>query len=67
MLFWDSPKIIWQTEVRSYKPQEQKAQAGSPALYMDMARSLPSRANTPSSTSVSNINYMSKVPYRKTN
>ena len=61
------PQIIWQTEVRSYKPQEQKAQAGSPALYMDMARSLPSRANTPSSTSVSNINYMSKVPYRKTN
>ncbi|WP_319420041.1 phycobilisome rod-core linker polypeptide [Pleurocapsa sp. FMAR1] len=61
------PQIIWQTEVRSYRPQEQKAQAGSPALYMDMARSLPSRANTPSSTSVSNINYMSKVPYRKTN
>ncbi len=61
------PQIIWQTEVRSYRPQEQKAQAGSPALYMDMARSIPSRANVPSSASVSNINYMSKVPYRKTN
>lgn len=60
------PQIIWQTEVRSYKPQEDKAQAGNPALYMDMARSLPRRANAPSSGSVTNINYLSKVPYRKT-
>lgn len=59
------PQIIWQSEVRTYRPQEEKAKAGSPALYMDMARSLPSRANAPGSTSVSNINYMSKVPYRK--
>ncbi|MEL6501122.1 MAG: phycobilisome rod-core linker polypeptide [Cyanobacteria bacterium J06629_2] len=60
------PQIIWQSEVRSYRPQEEKPKAGSPALYMDMARSLPSRANAPSSSSVSNLNYLSKVPYRKT-
>ena len=60
------PQIIWQSEVRSYKPQEEQAREGSPALYMDMARSLPSRANAPTTTSISNINYMSKVPYRKT-
>ena len=60
------PQIIWQSEVRSYRPQESKPREGSPALYMDMARSLPSRANAPTTTSISNINYMSKVPYRKT-
>ena len=60
------PQIIWQSEVRRYTPQEQKPKAGSPALYLDMARSLPTRANAPSTSSATNINYMSKVPYRKT-
>ncbi len=59
------PQIIWQTEVRRYTPQESKPQAGSPALYLNMARSLPNRANTPSTTSATNISYMDKVPYRK--
>lgn len=58
------PQIIWQSEVRSYIPQEQKAKAGSPALYMDMARSLPNRANAPSTGSVTNMDYLSKVPSR---
>ncbi len=60
------PQIIWQSEVRRYTPQEEKPKAGSPALYLDMARSLPSRATAPSSTSsVSNIgNYLDKVPSR---
>ncbi len=60
------PQIIWQSEVRRYTPQEAKPKAGSPALYLDMARSLPARANAPSTSSATNINYMSKVPYRKT-
>ncbi len=60
------PQIIWQSEVRRFTPQDQQLQEGSPALYLNMARSLPSRGNAPSSASVSNINYMSKVPYRKT-
>ena len=61
------PQIIWQSEVRTYQPQESKPRAGSPALYLSMARSLPNRANTPSSTAASNVSdYMSKVPYRKT-
>lgn len=58
------PQIIWQSEVRTYTPQEQKPQAGSPALYMDMARSLPNRATAPKTGSVTNMNYMSKVPSR---
>ena len=59
------PQIIWQTEVRRYTPQDKKPQAGSPALYLDMARSLPSRANVPSTNSATNIDYLNKVPYRK--
>ena len=59
------PQIIWQSEVRRYTPQEQKPKAGSPALYLDMARSLPTRANAPSTTSATNIDYLSKVPYRR--
>ena len=60
------PQIIWQSEVRRYTPQEAKPKAGSPALYLNMARSLPNRANAPSTSSATNINYLSKVPYRKT-
>ena len=60
------PQIVWQTEVRRYTPQEEKPKAGSPALYLDMARSLPTRANAPSANSATNIDYLSKVPYRKT-
>lgn len=59
------PQIIWQSEVRTYQPQEEKPRAGSPALYMDMARSLNSIPIVVNSTSVSDINYMSRVPYRK--
>ena len=60
------PQIVWQTEVRRYTPQEEKPKAGSPALYLDMARSLPTRANAPNASSATNIDYLSKVPYRKT-
>ena len=60
------PQIIWQSEVRRYTPQEAKPKAGSPALYLDMARSLPTRANSPNAGSATNIDYLSKVPYRKT-
>ncbi|WP_036478911.1 phycobilisome rod-core linker polypeptide [Myxosarcina sp. GI1] len=58
------PQIIWQTEVRRYTPQEKQSRPGSPALYLDMARSLPNRANTPSRVSAMNIS-LDKVPYRK--
>ena len=60
------PQIVWQTEVRRYTPQEKQAKAGSPALYLDMARSLPTRGTAPSTGSATNVDYMSKVPYRKT-
>lgn len=59
------PQIIWQTEVRRFVPQEKKAQAGDPSGYLDMARSLPTRANVPPKVSAMNIS-LDKVPYRKT-
>ena len=59
------PQIIWQTEVRRFTPQEKQPKAGSPALYLNMARSLPNRSNAPSTNSATNIDYLSKVPYRK--
>ena len=58
------PQIIWQTEVRRFVPQDRKPQAGDPSLYLNMARSLPNRANSPSRVSALNIS-LDKVPYRK--
>lgn len=58
------PQIIWQSEVKRYIPQDKKPTAGDPSLYLDMARSLPKRANTPPKVSAMNIS-LDKVPYRK--
>jgi phycobilisome rod-core linker protein len=58
------PKAVWQSTVRSYKPQEQKPKAGSPANFLDMARSISPRGGTPSNTSMSNIDIFAKVPRR---
>ena len=57
------PQVMWQNQVRRFVPQEQQAQAGSPFLYLNMARSLKSKGNPSPRVSASNIN-MSKVPYR---
>jgi phycobilisome rod-core linker protein len=57
------PQIIWQSEVRRYSPQEQQPKAGDPAMFLDMARSLPQRANVPPKVSAMNIS-LNSVPYR---
>lgn len=59
------PQVIWQQEVRRFVPQEQKPKTGSPALYLDMARSLRNRGVSGSQLAASNVD-MNKVPYRKT-
>ena len=59
------PQVIWQAEVRRFIPQDQKPKTGSPALYLDLARSLQKRAITGSPIAASNVD-LSKVPYRKT-
>lgn len=59
------PQIIWQTTVRRFTPQEKQPKAGSPALYMDMARSINATGNTPKTLSTANIDINKSVPYRQ--
>lgn len=58
------PQSIWQTAVRSYRPQEQQPRAGDPALFMGMAQKLQSRGNQPSRVSTERIDFIKGVPYR---
>lgn len=59
------PQIVWQNEIRRYIPQEQKAKAGDPSLYLDMARGLNSAKGNPSPrVSALNINIEASVPRR---
>lgn len=58
------PQVIWQNEVRTFKPQDKQARAGDPSLFMDMARSINPTANAPQRISALNIDYERTVPYR---
>ncbi len=59
------PQAIWQTTVRSYVPQDKQPKAGSPANFLDMARSINARGNMPQKISAQNIDYERSVPYRR--
>ncbi|MEX0271290.1 phycobilisome rod-core linker polypeptide [Leptolyngbyaceae cyanobacterium UHCC 1019] len=59
------PQFVWQTTVRSYVPQEQKAVAGSPSQFLNMARNLNPQGNAPQRISALNIDIEKSVPYRK--
>ena len=59
------PQIVWQTTVRSYVPQDKKPKAGSPALFLDMARGISPRVNNPQRISATNIDIENLVPYRR--
>ncbi|MBE9078133.1 phycobilisome rod-core linker polypeptide [Romeria aff. gracilis LEGE 07310] len=61
------PQIIWQSEVRKFKPQEQQPTEGNPERYLEMARSIGSRATQAPRVSTANINIGATVPYRKVN
>ncbi|NJM99305.1 MAG: phycobilisome rod-core linker polypeptide CpcG [Phormidesmis sp. RL_2_1] len=61
------PKISWQQEVRRFKPQEQKATPGNPALYLDMARSVSARPASAPAVNTATINIGASVPFRKLN
>lgn len=58
------PQVIWQTVVKSYRSADTKPKTGDPALYMDMAKSIAPRGNTPQSVSAMNIDYERMVPRR---
>lgn len=59
------PQVVWQTSVRSYVPQDKQARAGSPSQFLDMARSINPRGNSPQRISALNIDFEKSVPYRK--
>lgn len=58
------PQSIWQTTVRTYVPQEKQPRAGSPSLFLNMARSINPRSNPPQKTSATNLDYEKLVPRR---
>ncbi|GFE68063.1 phycobilisome rod-core linker polypeptide [Chroococcus sp. FPU101] len=59
------PQIVWQNEIRRYVPQEKKAKAGDPSLYLDMARGLSSAKGNPTPrVSAQNIDIAASVPRR---
>jgi phycobilisome rod-core linker protein len=58
------PQIMWQTSVRSFIPQDKQPKTGSPAQFLDMARSINPRGNPPRSLSTANIDIEKSVPYR---
>ena len=57
------PQVIWQNQVRRYTPQEQTPAAGSPAEFLDMARSIDPKGNSTSRLATANVS-LAKVPYR---
>jgi phycobilisome rod-core linker protein len=59
------PQTIWQNVTRRFSPQEQQVRAGDPASFLDMARSVNAQGNMPQRLSAQNVDYLSKVPYRK--
>ena len=59
------PQIIWQTTVRSYVPQDKQPKAGSPSLFLDMARGLNPQGNPAQKISATNIDIEKSVPYRR--
>ena len=59
------PQIVWQNQVRSYVPQEQKAKAGDPSTFLAMARNIGSaKGNAAPTISAMNINIEASVPRR---
>jgi phycobilisome rod-core linker protein len=61
------PQVVWQDQVRGFKPQDQKPAAGSPSLYLDMARSVNARPSSTPRISTASINIGASVPFRKLN
>ncbi|HEY9881452.1 MAG TPA: phycobilisome rod-core linker polypeptide [Leptolyngbyaceae cyanobacterium] len=59
------PQIIWQSQVKRFVPQEKKATAGNPSLFLNMARSISPASGAPARVSTGSINIATAVPYRK--
>ena len=58
------PQSIWQTTVRSYVSYDRQPKAGSPALFLNMARGINPQGGIPQRISAMNIDFEKSVPYR---
>jgi phycobilisome rod-core linker protein len=61
------PKVVWQTTVKTFKPQEEAAKAGSPQNFLDMARNLRAAPVGTPVVAAQNVDFINGVPYRKLN
>lgn len=59
------PQVVWQSQIKRFVPQEKKATAGNPSLFLGMARSIRPLAAAPARVSTGDINISAAVPYRK--
>jgi phycobilisome rod-core linker protein len=59
------PQGIWQEVVRNFRPYDSQPKAGDSSLFLNMARSLNSKAPQLNPTSVYNIDIAKTVPYRR--
>jgi phycobilisome rod-core linker protein len=59
------PQVIWQNAARSFKPQDKRSKPGDPAAFISMARSIDPKPNNPQNLSAMNVDFLSKVPYKK--
>lgn len=58
------PQIVWQNEIRRFVPQDKKAKAGDPNLFLNMARSINPAVSSAPKISALNINIEASVPRR---
>ncbi|MBE9041328.1 phycobilisome rod-core linker polypeptide [Oscillatoriales cyanobacterium LEGE 11467] len=58
------PQAVWQNQIRRYTPQEKQPKAGSPELYMNMARSVNAQPSNTGRVQTQTMNYMNMVPRR---
>ena len=59
------PQIVWQNQIRRFVPQEQKAKAGDPVNFLNLARSLPNaKGNAAPRIGTGNLDYLALVPRR---
>jgi len=60
----DFPKFMYQNEIFSFTPQEQRAPAGDPSLYLGLARSIAVKEKATITPNLDSVK-LDMVPYRK--
>jgi phycobilisome rod-core linker protein len=59
------PQIVWQNQIRRFVPQDKKAKAGDPSLFLGMVRSINPTVSPTPKISALNINIEASVPRRR--